>query len=181
MSIRITQPFSFDSKKPNFERDIINSSTFESQDPLFLNTNERNTLAGRYDVGHIVWDVNTRRHYRVEYTNNLYCLVPIEPIALSTSEWYGLDSDEYIPQMGEVIIFTDYMSVDGENVPMFKVGDGIHTPMELPFAATPYAGEAGVAEVAKRVEHPLHIGPHDYDGSVEVTVGIFDSDDYTVH
>lgn len=66
MSIKITQPFSFDSKRPNFERDVIDSSTrFVSQDPLVLTDMEKMSLAADYDVGHIVWDTYTSKHYGV--------------------------------------------------------------------------------------------------------------------
>lgn len=172
MSIRITQPFAFDSQKPNFERDVINSSEFVSQDPLDLSKNEETEISNKYDVGHIVWDINTRHHYRVEYSGGVYRLVPVEPLAKSTQEWYDLDN-EYIPMLGEIIIFTDYRADNGVNVPMFKVGDGVHSPSELPFSAASYATTSGTADVAKKVEHQLHIGPHDYDGSAEVTVGIY--------
>lgn len=66
MSIKITQPFSFDSKRPNFERDVIDSSSlFVSQNPLDLTSDERIALASNYDVGHIVWDTYTSIHYCV--------------------------------------------------------------------------------------------------------------------
>ena len=66
MSIKITQPFSFDSKRPNFERDVIDSSSlFASQNPLNLTDGERMSLAANYDVGHIVWDTYTSKHYGV--------------------------------------------------------------------------------------------------------------------
>lgn len=66
MSIKITQPFSFDSKRPNFERDVIDSSSlFASQNPLNLTDAERMSLAANYDVGHIVWDTHTSKHYGV--------------------------------------------------------------------------------------------------------------------
>lgn len=66
MSIKITQPFSFDSKRPNFERDAIDSSSlFVSQNPMDLTIDERIALAANYDVGHIVWDTYTSKHYGV--------------------------------------------------------------------------------------------------------------------
>lgn len=172
MSIKITQPFSFDSRKPNFERDVIDSSVFVSGTPLFLNSTEESEISQKYDVGHIVWDTNTRKHYRVEYTNSKYCFAPLEPLAKTTQEWYSL-GNTYIPQPGEVIIFTDNRTENGVNVPMFKVGDGMHNPSTLPFAAASYATSSGVAE---RVAHQLHIGPHDYDGSAEVTVGLYNGE-----
>ena len=175
MSIRITQPFAFDSQKPNFERDNINSSEFESQSPLELTSEEEEDLSDKYDIGHIVWDINTRYHYRVEFSNNHLCLVPLEPFSKSTQDWYDL-GDDYIPQFGEVIIFTDNRIENGKYVPMFKVGDGVHSPSELPFTASSYAATSGTSDVAKRVEHQLHIGPHDYDGSAEVTVGLYNGD-----
>ena len=61
MSIKITQPFEFNSQQPNFERDVINSSLFVSRDPLFLEDDEQNNIGEKYDVGHIVWDINTRK------------------------------------------------------------------------------------------------------------------------
>lgn len=172
MSIKITQPFSFDSRKPNFERDVINSSEFYSQNPLILNQTEEESLSQKYDIGHIVWDINTRKHYRFEYINSKYYLVPLEPIAQRTQDWYNLGNN-YIPKLGEIIIFTDNRTENGVNVPMFKIGDGIHNPSTLPFVSAGYAAAAGVAD---RVAHQLHIGPHDYDGSAEVTVGIYDGD-----
>lgn len=172
MSIPITQPFSFDSQKPNFERDVINSSVFVSQDPLILSSSEESAIAQKYDVGHIVWDENTRKHYRVEYINSKYCFVALEPLAKTTQTWYDL-GNKYIPKLGEVIIFTDNRTENGVNIPMFKVGDGVHNPAELPFASSGYAATAGVAN---RVAHQLHIGPHDYDGSAEVTIGLYDGE-----
>lgn len=172
MSIKITQPFSFDSQQPNFDRDVLNSSLFTSQNPLSLTSAEASALGEKYDVGHIVWDLNTRNHYRVEYTNSTYRLVPVEPLAKATQEWYNMGSS-YIPMLGEVIIFTDNRTVNGMNVPMFKVGDGIHSPSELPFSDAGYAAVSGVAD---HVSHQLHIGPHDYDGSAEVTIGLYNGD-----
>jgi len=176
MSIRITQPFAFDSQKPNFDRDNINSSEFESQSPLKLTSDEEEDLSNRYDIGHIVWDINTRYHYRVEFTNNHISLVPLEPLIKTTQEWYNLGNN-YIPKFGEVIIFSDYRQVNGENIPSFKIGNGVNNPFELPFAETDFATTSNYAEtsgVANKVAHQLHIGPHDYDGSVEVTVGLYD-------
>lgn len=176
MSIKITQPFSFDSQKPNFERDVINSSLFESQSPLSLNSDESAEIGSKYDVGHIVWDINTRKHYRLEYTNSTYRFVAEEPIAKTTNQWYGM-GNSYIPMLGEIIVFTDYRQVDGSYIPTIKIGDGVHSPSDLPFASTDYAANANYATTAGtagKVEHPLHIGPHDYDGSAEVTIGTYD-------
>ena len=75
MSIKIIQPFEFNSQQPNFERDVINSSLFLSGNPLILSDAEQVELGENYDVGHIVWDINTRRHYRLEYSNSKYCFV----------------------------------------------------------------------------------------------------------
>ena len=176
MSIKITHPFEFNSQQPNFERDVINSSLFVSRDPLFLEDDEQNNIGDKYDVGHIVWDINTRKHYRVEYTNSKYCFVAVEPLAKRTQDWYDM-GDKYIPMLGEIIIFTDNMTDEnGMNVPMIKIGDGVHNPSELPFLQVGYASVAGTANVATKVAKQLHIGPHDYDGSAEVTVGLYDGD-----
>lgn len=176
MSIKITQPFEFNSQQPNFERDVINSGLFVSRDPLVLSGDEQIQIGEKYDVGHIVWDINTRRHYRIEYSNSKYCFVSVEPLAKPTQEWYDM-GDSYIPKIGEVIIFTDNMTDEnGINVPMIKVGDGVHSPSVLPFSSAGYAMKSGIAETAKKVEHQLHIGPHDYDGSAEVTVGLYNGD-----
>lgn len=78
MSIKITTPFSFKSNKPNFERDIINSELFESKYPFILTDEERNNLGNNYDIGHIVWDIYTKKHYIVLSTEvngeTYYCL-----------------------------------------------------------------------------------------------------------
>lgn len=63
MAIKITQPFQFDSTNPNFERDIIDSSQFASGDPFVISSVESDSLSKKYDIGHVVWDSNTRRHY----------------------------------------------------------------------------------------------------------------------
>lgn len=173
MSIKITQPFEFNSQQPNFERDVINSSLFLSGNPLILSDTEQVELGENYDVGHIVWDINTRRHYRLEYSNSKYCFVAVEPLAKKTQDWYDM-GDSYIPKLGEIIIFTDNRTDEnGMNVPMFKIGDGIHNPSTLPFSSAGYAMTAGSADVAAKVAHKLHIGPHDYDGSADVTVGLY--------
>lgn len=182
MGIQITRPFLFEGNLPNFERDVINSALFVSQDPLNLSTEEGRILADKYDVGHIVWDVATRHHYVVESKTVSGGVVVGNfrlngPITKTTQDWYDL-GNSYIPAYGEIIVFTDHKEVNGKKVPTFKIGDGKTNPTELPFATTDYvenAGSANIANVAKKVEHPLHIGPHDYDGSIEVTVGVYDS------
>lgn len=66
MAIEITQPLKYESSKPNFERDRIDSSDvnfFSSQNPLVITTEEANRFAKILDVGHIVWDVKTEKHY----------------------------------------------------------------------------------------------------------------------
>ena len=66
MAIEITQPLKYESNKPNFERDRIDSSDtnfFSSQNPLVITTEEGNRFAKILDVGHIVWDVKTEKHY----------------------------------------------------------------------------------------------------------------------
>lgn len=79
MSIKITQPFSFDSRLPNFERDIIDSSQFIGQGPLNLDDADRTMLAAKYDIGHIVWDTATSKHYGVgTLTNGQYTLYEIK-------------------------------------------------------------------------------------------------------
>lgn len=78
MGIKITNPFSFNSNKPNFERDIINSELFESKYPFVLTVDERANLGKTYDVGHRVWDIYTKKEYTVLNTEvngeNYYCL-----------------------------------------------------------------------------------------------------------
>lgn len=78
MGIKITNPFSFNSNKPNFERDVINSELFESKYPFILTDEERNKLGESYDIGHIVWDTYTKKEYRVLSTEvngeTYYCL-----------------------------------------------------------------------------------------------------------
>lgn len=78
MSIKITNPFSFNSNKPNFDRDIINSELFESKYPFILTDEERHNLGKSYDIGHIVWDTYTKKEYRVLNTEvngeSYYCL-----------------------------------------------------------------------------------------------------------
>lgn len=177
MGIPITQPFLFEGNLPNFDRDVINSALFVSQDPLNLSTEEGRILADKYDVGHIVWDVNKRHHYiintkNIENGNVVATLQPLEPIAMKTQDWYDMRND-YIPQFGEIIIFTDYKQINEKNIPMFKVGDGVNNPTTLPFMATDYAVNsetAEIAEVAKRLEHKLTIGDQEFDGSSDVEI-----------
>lgn len=177
MGIPITQPFLFEGNLPNFDRDVINSALFVSQDPLNLSTEEGRILADKYDVGHIVWDVATRHHYVVESKTVSGGVVVGNfrlngPIAKATQEWYDLGNN-YIPAYGEIIVFTDNKEVNGKKVPTFKIGDGKTNPTELPFASTDYvenAGSANIANVAKKVEHSLTIGEHVYDGSADVEI-----------
>lgn len=78
MGIKITNSFSFNSNKPNFERDVINSELFESKYPFILTDEERNNLGKSYDIGHIVWDTYTKKEYIVLSTEvngeTYYCL-----------------------------------------------------------------------------------------------------------
>lgn len=79
MSIKITQPFSFEAQRPNFERDIINSSSFASGNPLVLTQNEINNLIGKYGSGHLVFDTNTEKYYstRIDQTG-LFSFVEVD-------------------------------------------------------------------------------------------------------
>ena len=64
MAINITQPFGFDSKLPNFERDTINSlNDYYNHHPLKLKPDELTETAAKYDIGHIVYDTYTMKHY----------------------------------------------------------------------------------------------------------------------
>ena len=78
MGIKINNSFSFNSNKPNFERDIINSELFESKYPFVLTVDERANLGKTYDIGHRVWDIYTKKEYTVLNTEvngeNYYCL-----------------------------------------------------------------------------------------------------------
>lgn len=175
MGIKLTNPLVFDSQKPNFERDVIDTATGFTNVGKLVPTNQA-YYGSKYDVGHIVWDVYTQKNYRFEYSGGSYYFAPLEPLAMATQDWYDLvnNNTPYIPKSGEIVIFTDYRSVNGVNVPSFKVGDGVHNTTELPFVNTPYAETSGTAE---RVAHKLYIGPHEYDGSAEVHVGVYvDSD-----
>lgn len=70
----------------------------------------------------------------------------------------------YIPTPGEVIVYSDYIVVEGKNTPGIKIGDGRTPVSELEFANS---------AIAQKVEHSLHIGDYTYDGSEEVTVPVY--------
>lgn len=63
MAIKTTQPFSFESRLPNFERDIINATVYLNNNPLRLTEDEKSSDAMKYDIGHIVFDEYTKHHY----------------------------------------------------------------------------------------------------------------------
>lgn len=82
MAIEITQPLKYESSKPNFERDRIDSSDvnfFSSQNPLVITTEEANRFAKILDVGHIVWDVKTEKHYIFKKNETGYYFENISP------------------------------------------------------------------------------------------------------
>lgn len=39
----------------------------------------------------------------------------------------------FIPMDGEIIVYSDYATVNGVNVPNFKIGDGLAYVVDLPF------------------------------------------------
>lgn len=192
MAIKITQPFSFDSRQPNFERDVINANGFNILNPLFLTSSEETAISQRYDVGHIVWDTVTLRDYRVEFYNQHYHLVPLDYLAMTSNQWYQLkdgNNNYYIPKAGEVVIFTDYRTeiIGNDTIyhPSFKVGDGVTDVINLPYMDAEYATTSGTAE---KVAHKLYIGNHEYDGSATVSINVYvdsdlevDSDDWSVN
>lgn len=53
----------YESKLPNFERDEIDSSSYASQSPMKLTASEIAGLSEKYDIGHVVYDTKTERHY----------------------------------------------------------------------------------------------------------------------
>lgn len=177
MSIPITQPFKFDSDRPNFDRDVINSATdFESANPNVLTNDERAALGTKYDIGHIVWDTSTKRHYAVDEKTvvgvNMVYLRLLGPTTRTTQEWNNLST--YIPYEGEVIIFSDYQTEtmpDGTtmNIPVIKIGDGVHNAQTLPFMGQ-YSEYSATSGVASRVAEKLYIGDQAYDGSEEVRI-----------
>ena len=63
MAIKITQPLGFDSRLPNFARDVINSLDYSNNNPMYMTQAEKNAAAEKYDVGHIVYDTYTKLHY----------------------------------------------------------------------------------------------------------------------
>lgn len=42
---------------------------------------------------------------------------------------------DYIPRLGAVIIYSDYATLDGQNIPNIKIGDGMAYLVDLPFVA----------------------------------------------
>lgn len=121
MSIKITQPFSFDSKRPNFERDVIDSSSlFVSQNPLDLTSAERIALAENYDVGHIVWDTYTSIHYGVAQSPteaNECVLVKLDLTNTTLSGVVYCDSDAItIEKFG---IMPGFSLVNGQSVLLY--------------------------------------------------------------
>lgn len=185
MSINITNSIHFNSKKPNFERDCINSAIlFESQTPLNLTVDESKVLLTKYDIGHIVWDTNTKKRYSFESKQvageTLGYFKPMDPIALTTQEWYNTN---YIPHVGEIVIFLDYNQITDNNgtrnIPTIRIGDGIQPITSLPSLTFDYANNAQNADIAKCVEHYLYIGNKKYNGSEEVYVNVYDNS-YTI-
>lgn len=58
---------------------------------------------------------------------NATVLVPRD----TTANWNSLTS--FIPHAGEVIVYTDYMQKDGQDIPGVKIGDGLAYLVDLPF------------------------------------------------
>jgi hypothetical protein len=63
MAIKITRPFEYESKEPNFERDRIDARQYSNNNPMRLTAEERAAEAAKYDIGHVVYDGYTDRHY----------------------------------------------------------------------------------------------------------------------
>ena len=79
--------------------------------------------------------------------------------------------EDFIPYKGEPII---YNPDETHDYPRLKIGDGVHLPRDLPFV--PMGSIPGFDPnniVAKRVEHKLTFGVHEYDGSADVNVPIY--------
>ena len=118
MAIKTTQPFSFNSKLPNFERDVINATSYHSNNPLLLDHEELMNAAATYDIGHIVFDEHTKRHYVWLGGNNGWGLVSSlsEKMKVSdintTNEILYIDNKErdIITNIGNII----YIPVSGQ-------------------------------------------------------------------
>ena len=94
MAIKTTQPFSFNSKLPNFERDTIDSlNDYYNHHPLRLTTTERYEANNKYDVGHIVYDKYTTRHYVWLGLNEGWGIPSVQTLKFKFAE-IGSEDDE---------------------------------------------------------------------------------------
>lgn len=84
----------------------------------------------------------------------------------TTNEW--LNQPEYLPQKGELIVYSDYQKViEGgitKNIPSMKVGDGINTIRQLSFL------NGGQCQLS----HKLTIGTYVFDGTQDITIPVYD-------
>lgn len=55
-------------------------------------------------------------------------------IKYGTRAYWGEDLD-FIPKQGEIIIYTDYDTVNGVKIPAIKIGDGMAYAVDLPFVS----------------------------------------------
>lgn len=87
----------------------------------------------------------------------------------------------FIPKRGELIIYNaesgDNVDDDARRFPRFKVGDGVTTVVNLPFATSKTINGVPLEDlVAKKVSHKLTFGAGQafvYDGSEDVTVPVY--------
>lgn len=92
----------------------------------------------------------------------------------TSDEWYA--NSDYIPQIGEIVIFSDHHTKSTPQggyiyVPDLKVGDGTTNIIDLPFLGSDNLVE--VAKVAQRTEHTLTIGTYSFNGSADVSIPVY--------
>lgn len=105
----------------------------------------------------------------------------ITKITQHTKEYWS-DHSTYVPEQGEVIIYSDWRTVQSPSgglikVPSMKLGDGITTVSSLAFIdAGTLNGKTAEELIPKKLEHSITFGSNQnytFDGSQDVIVPVY--------
>jgi len=159
--------------------------TFNSTEDVPVNFNTDNDFG--LDMGSVI-EVTTSDHNEL-INRDLADQHPISAItglqeALSTIPEILYDTTEnwrthldYVPPRGAIIAYSDYATIDGVDIPNFKVGDGLAYLVDLPYVGD----DLRVTLIAHMSDATIHVSAEDrlkWNNKVSCDVTEIDTDEY---
>ena len=114
----------------------------------------------------------------VELSGNM-TLSDIKAVYDDTTANWNIQYD-FIPMAGSIIIYSDYASVDGVNVPNIKIGDGLAYLVDLPFVSDDLR-QIITSHISNNVMHVTAAEKDFWNNKVTCYVELIEGNDYLIH